>query len=314
MSDTAGRPDDLLRFAEVALSMAKASGTDSVLVYDGGMSDLIERRTRLEQRLRTALDTDQLEMFGQPIVDLDTERITGVELLARWRHEGEWIPPDVFIPIAEESGLIQAVGRWAMGCACDLLGDLERSGNDQSVSVNISGLHLIGGEVASELEHMLDGTTFDRSRLRVELTESFLLSDPDMAARRLAEIRDLGAKIVIDDFGTGYSSLTYLHALPIDGLKLDRSFVSRLGIDESDETIVRLVNDLASGLHLDLVAEGVETVEQHQTLLGHGYPKGQGYLWSRPVPLRELWAILEQNRIDTAERVEASRRTASADA
>ncbi|MFN8052416.1 MAG: EAL domain-containing protein [Acidimicrobiales bacterium] len=293
--------ENLLRFAEVAMSIAKESGTGSVRVYDGTMSDLIERRTRLEQRLRTALATEQLEMFAQPIVDLHTERITGVELLARWRHEGEWIPPDVFIPIAEDSGLIQAVGRWAMGCACSLLEDLKAAGCDQSVSVNISGLHLIGGEVVAELRSLLEGTTFDRSKLRVELTESFLLSDPDLAARRLGEIRDLGAKIVIDDFGTGYSSLTYLHALPIDGLKLDRSFVSRLGVDESDETIVRLVNDLAVGLHLDLVAEGVETAEQHRTLLGHGYPLGQGYLWSRPVPIRELWPLLEQNRLAQVE-------------
>jgi EAL domain-containing protein (putative c-di-GMP-specific phosphodiesterase class I) len=163
------------------------------------------------------------------------------------------------------------------------------------VSVNISGLHLMGGEVVTELAALLDGTTFDRSRLRVELTESFLLDDPEVAAARLDEIRALGAQIVIDDFGTGYSSLTYLHALPIDGLKLDRSFVSRLGSDENDETIVHLVNDLALGLHLDLVAEGVETQEQRLSLLDHGYRKGQGYLWSKPVPIGALWPLLQQN-------------------
>lgn len=298
--DATAGADELLRFADVALTVAKQAGAGTVRVYDESMSDSAERRTRLEQRLRTALATDQLEMFAQPIVDLHDGHVEGVELLARWRHEGEWIPPDVFIPIAEESGLIQALGRWAMGRAVDLLVEFERAGLDQTVSVNISGLHLIGGEVATELAALLAHTTFDRSRLRVELTESFLLDDPELAAARLDEIRDLGAQIVIDDFGTGFSSLTYLHALPIDGLKLDRSFVSRLGLADNDETIVHLVNDLAVGLHLDLVAEGVETEEQRRSLEAHGYRKGQGYLWSRPVPIRELWALLHDDPARTS--------------
>lgn len=294
VSDSSRDATDLLRPAEVALSVAKSHGPGSVAVHDDAMSADVERRTRLEQRLRVALATDQLEMHAQPIVELASESIVGVELLARWRLDGEWIPPDVFIPIAEESGLIQSVGRWGLRRAVELAAELQAGGHRLHVSVNISGVHLLSGEVATQLAARLaERPDVDPSLLRIELTESELVTDPELAAERLTEIRRLGARAVIDDFGTGYSSLTYLHALPIDGIKLDRSFVERLDVDGADQTIVRMVTDLADGLGLDLVAEGVETAAQRDALLAHRYPKGQGYRWSRPVPLDRLWSLIE---------------------
>ena len=167
------------------------------------------------------------------------------------------------------------------------------------VSVNLSGLHLMGGEVANELAPMLAAGSFDPTRLKVELTESVLLSDPDLACDRLAEIRALGPSIYIDDFGTGFSSLTYLHRLPIDGLKLDRSFVSGIGAPGADDTIVRLVHDLATGLGLAVIAEGIETEQERYGLEQYGYRSAQGYLWAKPMPINELWAAIEDNRSAT---------------
>jgi diguanylate cyclase (GGDEF)-like protein/PAS domain S-box-containing protein len=290
-------PEDLPRLAGIALNVAKTEAASAVSLYNDAMSERVEKRSRTEQRLRIALASNELEMFAQPIMNMHSGAISGVELLARWRHEGQWIPPDEFIPIAEETGLISELGRWAMREACGLLEALQNANYDVTVAFNLSGLHLVAGTAAVDLWSTLAARHIDTSRLHVEITESFLLREPELAAARLFDLRTLGAKIFIDDFGTGYSSLTYLHELPIDGLKLDRSFVNRLTESEgsADDAIVRIVGDLADALRLEMVAEGVETTVQEQALLRHGYKLGQGYLWSRPVPIRELWPIVEQN-------------------
>ena len=288
---------EALRSAEIAAHLAKSEQSDNIRIYDHRMGAILEQRTSLEHDLRIALTNGDLEMFCQPIVELSTGKIRSGELLARWNRDGEWVSPDQFIPVAEESGLITPLGAWALDSAAGLLEELWLADIDISISVNISGLHLIVGTVLADLDAALQGRHFPAERMQIELTESFLLGDPELAIKRLNELRDRGPGIVIDDFGTGFSSLAYLQRLPITGMKLDKSFVDPLIELDAPTTIVDAVSDLGRGLGLSVVAEGIEHAHQAELLADSGYEFGQGYLWHKPMPIAEFLALINQSKV-----------------
>lgn len=279
---------DLLHRADLAMYRAKQGGRARVEIYDIAMQDWASQRNRIEQGLRSALIAGELQAFVQPILDLTTGEVVGGELLTRWFHQGEWIAPDVFIPLAEESALIGELGKWVLHRACAVLAEWEALGWDHYLAVNISGLHLMTGDVDADIRSALAAHPIDPTRLKIEITESFLLGDPDTAINRLEILRSMGIGVLVDDFGTGYSSLTYLRRLPIDGIKLDRSFVSDIEDRSSDTTIVDLVAKLADSLRLDSVAEGIETEDQLEAIRRAGYTAGQGWLWAKAMPTADF--------------------------
>ena len=241
---------------------------------------------RIENELRRALERGEMRVHYQPIVELANGRTLGVEALVRWEHrERGLVPPSEFIPLAEETGLVVPLGRWVLDEACRALAALpERI----SLSVNLSGRQLLQPEFCAELKEMLSRRRIEPSRLRLELTESMLIGNGAAARAALTHLRATGVRLCIDDFGTGYSSLSYLHELPIDSLKIDRSFVGAMGDDERKIKIVQSILVLGKSLGIDVVAEGVETLQQAELLRRLGCERAQGYFFSRPVPLEQL--------------------------
>jgi EAL domain-containing protein (putative c-di-GMP-specific phosphodiesterase class I) len=242
----------------------------------------------LETELRRALDQGELVVYYQPIVELPTGRIQDMEALVRWQHpQHGLIAPDRFIPLAEETGLIIPLGMWVLETACrqlrawDTLGDLEAG---LSMSVNLSARQFQHPTLVEDIARVLRASRLDASRLMLEVTESIAMRDAASAASILAELKGLGVRLAIDDFGTGYSSLSYLHRFPIDVLKIDRSFVARLGGERNDAAIVEAVIALARGLNMEVTAEGIETSEQRARLEALGCDRGQGYYFARPLP------------------------------
>jgi EAL domain-containing protein (putative c-di-GMP-specific phosphodiesterase class I) len=241
----------------------------------------------LETQLRQAIEQRSLRTFFQPIVDVRTGRLQGLEALARWPHPDGPITPDEFIPIAEESGLILPLGIWVLNKACaetaKWIATVPEAKN-LHISVNLSGRQLGDPDVVANIAAALSRSGLEPDALWLEITESTLMDDAAGAARTLNAIRELGVHLVIDDFGTGYSSLAYLKRFPVDTLKIDRSFVDGLGRDAESEAIVRAVVGLTESLHLSVIAEGVETLEQLTALHRLGCETYQGYYFSKPVP------------------------------
>ncbi len=273
--------DEAFRRADLAMYKAKQNGRNRIEVFDDAMGRWAEYRAHVEQDLRSALDSgDQLTTAVQPIVDLPTGHVVGGEVLARWtRPDGTVVPPAVFVGVAEETGLAIELGRWALRCAVDMLA--ASPGADWYLAVNISGLHVAGGGLAADVDEIVSRAGVPPRRLVIEITESHLLADLDVAARQLRQVRELGCRIAIDDFGTGYSSLTYLRQLPADVLKIDRSFTSSLRQDGGDATVVEMLCEMATRLGLATVAEGIEDAVTGEALADMGCAFGQGYHWAR---------------------------------
>jgi EAL domain-containing protein (putative c-di-GMP-specific phosphodiesterase class I) len=246
--------------------------------------------------LLDAADRGELRLHFQPIITAASHVIVGVEALVRWEHpERGLLGPDQFIPLAEESGSISAIGRWVLQEACATLKewtDAEPEAAPLTVAVNLSVAQLQDRGLVQDVKDALERSGLGPERLHLEVTESVLSTDPESAARALAQLRDLGVWLVIDDFGTGNSSLTALQRFPFRVLKIDRSFVSGIGIRRDDETIVAATLALAHGLGLSVVAEGVESLKQAQFLIRSGCEELQGYLFSRPVPAGLIEPIL----------------------
>jgi diguanylate cyclase (GGDEF)-like protein len=272
--------EELLRLADVAMYSAKAAGRDQVAVYDESMAEHAERLMALEQDLRGAVRRAEIGLMYQPVVDLDSDRVLGVEALARWSPGGRPVGPDVFIPMAEETGLIVALGEQVLDRA---LGDLARWRADGSdlgyVAVNVSPLQLRDGEFTRRVRRALAEHGLAGADLLVEITESAVGESTPSVIDALAALRDLGVRIAIDDFGTGHSSLARLRHLPVTELKVDRAFVAEI---EHDDRVTRIILDLAHRLGLRTVAEGVETGEQLAALRALGCDAAQGYLLGRP--------------------------------
>ena len=277
---------DLLRHAQIALKRAKQ--TDRIEIYEPETVLLTNNRFSLETALRSAIEADGLQLAFQPLIELATGRVAGFEALARWqRDDGKMISPAEFIPVAEDSGLIVPLGQWVIQAAARTLADWKNAngGDDVSayIAVNVSAIQIARDDVATIVRRALGENHVSADRLMIELTESAIIGDPDVALSVLRELKSLGTRIAMDDFGTGYSNLAYLQELPLDVLKIDRSFVDRMTQDKDKAAIVRTIQSLAEALEMQTTAEGVETAEQAATLGAIGCTYGQGYYYARPM-------------------------------
>lgn len=284
----------LLKNAELALYQAKLRGKNDLAFFTSNLMAMAVERMQLESELRQALLNEELVLYYQPQVSLTTRKVVGLEALVRWPHpQLQMVPPDQFIPIAEESELIVELGEWALHEACRQLRQWQRAGlNIVPVAVNVSARQMRKPDFPEVVEAALRKNGLGPQYLELELTERAVMADVDETVAMMQRIGKLGVKFAVDDFGTGYSSLSYLRHLPLDKLKIDKSFVQDVAVDEGDREIANTVIQLAHGLKLAVVAEGVETTQQMSILLGQGCDTAQGYLFSRPLPPEELAAYL----------------------
>ncbi|MFC7739382.1 putative bifunctional diguanylate cyclase/phosphodiesterase [Roseomonas sp. GCM10028921] len=282
--------DELLRNADIALYRAKAAGRGTWRLFEPGMDTEIQQRRQSELDLRRAVAEEQFDVHYQPLIDARTGMLTGFEALLRWRHpERGMVSPAEFIPLAEEIGLIRAMGAWVLRRACaDAAGWPEHV----KIAVNLSPVQFINGHLVQEVEQALTSAGLSASRLELEITESVLLQDNDATLGMLHRLHDLGVRVSMDDFGTGYSSLSYLRRFPFDKIKIDQSFVRNLGGEKGSIEIVRAVVGLGKALDMNVLAEGVETVEQRGILRAEGCDELQGYLFSKPRPVQDVPAII----------------------
>lgn len=279
--------EDILRDADTAMYRAKTLGRNRVEVFDSEMREGVVARLRLETELRYALERKEIRNEYQPIVSLFSGRIHSFEALVRWHRPSLGsIPPEQFIPVAEETGAIISIGQWVLNEACRQLWiwqQMHTTHHPLTISVNVSARQFTQGDLVDRVRDAIDTLRIEPSSLTLEITESILMHNPETAKSVCSRLKSLGVRIGIDDFGTGYSSLGYLHSFPFDTLKVDRSFVSGMEHDAQKLEIVRTTIALAHNLGLDVVAEGVETAEQMRLLKGLGCEYGQGYLFSRAV-------------------------------
>ncbi|GAC1463106.1 MAG: hypothetical protein NVSMB9_00160 [Isosphaeraceae bacterium] len=290
------RAQDLLRDADLAMYRAKAQGSASRVLFDPAMHVAAVTRMKLEVDLRQAELRKEYRLHFQPIVALRTGCITGFEALVRWEHpEHGLIPPDEFIPVAEQTGLILPLGLWVLREAATQIRQWNSefgTGRPLSINVNLSGRQFFQNDLVSEIERILAETGLNAHELTIEVTESVIMNLVEMAPVMLAGLKELGVRLAMDDFGKGYSSLSYLHQFPFDTLKVDRSFVARIGAGGGNSEIVRTIVALAHGLGMDLVAEGVETADQLALLRELRCQFGQGYFFSRPLTAQAARALL----------------------
>jgi len=289
--------DEVLRDADLAMYAAKAAGRRRVVVFDQSMLQRITEKLRLEGDLRHAIGDGQLTLAYQPLFDLDPYRVSGFEALARWEHPVHGpISPEVFIGLAEESGHIEALTAWVVDQA---VGQMARwhaeypQCADMFMHVNISGRDLAGKALVPMVRRALQRHELAPRFLTLELTETTLMERLSDALASMAELRELGVRFSIDDFGTGYSSLAYLSTLPIDSLKIDRSFVIGMDLLPQNVEIIRAILDLARSLGKKVIAEGIETGAQLAKLKELGVRVGQGYLLSRPLPPHQVPPLFE---------------------
>ena len=296
-------PDDgedsvtLVKNAEVAMYRAKNLGKNNYQYFAPELDAQVHQRIALEMKLRKALEHQEFELYYQPLVDSVTGQIVGAEALIRWISEDKIISPAEFIPLAEDSGLILPLGEWVLKSAAHQAKKWQDAGYELTVSVNISSRQFTGQDLFTLLQNILEDTGLEPFRLYLEVTESMIMGDLAHAQRIMESLRDLGAKFYLDDFGTGYSSLAYLKKLPIDGLKIDRSFVNDIVEDPDSEAIAAVITSLANTLKLQIVAEGVETIEQWDMLQGMSQMLIQGYLVSKPVPADQFELLFLKGNI-----------------
>jgi predicted signal transduction protein with EAL and GGDEF domain len=286
--------DTLLKHADIAMYEAKDRGRNNFQFFKTQMTEKAIERRSVENSLRHALERDEFVLHYQPKIELKTGRITGVEALIRWlRPVHGLVYPMTFVPIAEECGLIVGIGKWVLREACRQAQEWRRSGlAPSSVAVNVSALEFSDPNFVDGVRATLAESGLEPQYLEIELTEGVLMKDIPAAAAVLAELKSMGVRLTVDDFGTGYSSLSYLQEFPIDGLKIDRSFVRKISAEPDDSLIVDAIIKLSESLKLLVVAEGIETEEQRRYLLTLDCAEGQGFLFSRPVPADELTALL----------------------
>lgn len=301
-------PEDILRDADTAMYRAKSLGKARFEVFDADMRASVMARLQLETDLRRALEREEFQNFYQPIVSLSSGQIVGFEALLRWHHPTRgMVSPGEFIPVAEDTGLIRELGWWNLREACRQMTQWRRQYKDHNltVSVNLSAKQFLQPNLVEDIRRLLQELQLPPNTLKLEITESTVMADPAAAIEMLQQIKSLGISLAIDDFGTGYSSLSYLHRFPLDTLKIDRSFIS--GMQEGGEgmEIARTILPMAMNLHLDVIAEGVETAEQLALLQKLQCKYGQGYYFSKPVSAQAAAALLSGRR--TWETVESAK-------
>lgn len=305
-------PPSLLRNAELALDRAKAGGGNAVVFFDPALARAAEQRRHMENDLRLAIQNQQFVLYYQPIVDLPGDRLAGAEALIRWRHpERGMIAPDTFIPIAEDTGLIEEIGLWVLETACQQLADWQRRGLRRYISLNVSGRQIPRGLPPGHLAEVMRSHGVDPAGLAIEITEGILMADVEKAQTWLTAVRNMGCRIYLDDFGTGYSSLSYLKRFPVDTLKVDKGFVRDMSDDSSDRTLVAAVVAMARSLAMDVVAEGVENAAQLRILRQMGCRYAQGYYFSRPLSIDDFEALAERIDLQLGEARRADARTHS---
>ncbi len=290
------RPEDCLRDADTAMYRAKALGKARHEIFDKSMHDHAVALLQLETDLRRAVERREFRVHYQPIVSLETGRISGFEALLRWQHpERGLISPAEFIGLAEETGLIIPIGQWILGEACRqtrIWQEQIDADPPLAISVNLSSKQFLQTDLIERISQMLLKTGLDARSLKLEITESVVMENAGEATAMIRQLRDLGVELYMDDFGTGYSSLSYLHRFPVSTLKIDRSFINRMSPRNEDSEIVRTIVALAHNLHMEVLAEGVETKEQLAQLKALNCEYGQGYLFSKPMEARAAVALL----------------------
>jgi PAS domain S-box-containing protein len=290
------QPEEILRDADIAMCRAMAQGTSGREVFDTQMHALVVQRLKLETELRKAIEREEFRVFYQPIVRLATGQIAGVEALVRWwRNDSELVGPMDFIEVAEESGLMLPISRWVQREACRQARAwhlLFQTDPPLTMTINVSPRQFAQSNLVADIKSDLNETKVDPRSVQLEITETMVISDPNLTIHICSQLKDMGVRLSIDDFGTGHSSLSRLHSLPVDVLKIDRSFICGLEHDRESREIVRLIITLAHHLNLKVVAEGIETVSQRTHLEQLGCEFGQGYLFSPPVEQAVLEKLL----------------------
>jgi diguanylate cyclase (GGDEF)-like protein/PAS domain S-box-containing protein len=299
------RPEDLLRNASIAMHRAKDQGRDKLKVFSTGLLEEAINIMRMETDLRRALERDEFVIHFQPIIALTDKRLTGFEALLRWNHpQMGLVQPADFIHIAEETGLIIPIGLWVIEESCRTMADWRSrhaDATDLTVNVNLSAKQLSQTDLVERVDAILRATGLPAEALKLEITESVMMDNPELAVNRLKRLKALGVKLSMDDFGTGYSSLGYLQKFPVDTLKVDRSFIMRLDVESESRQIIKAVIALAHSMGMDVVAEGIEEPHQDDLLVELKCECGQGFLYSRPVETTTIEAILDGRLVLNAE-------------
>ncbi len=298
--------EKLLQKAEQTMTLAKSRSRNRYQFYVASIDSEMRARRELQNDLAEAINRREFHLVYQPQIDYRLQRITGVEALLRWSHpSGRLVPPDVFIPLAEQNGSIIVIGEWVLDQACRQLREWHAQGfSDLRMAVNLSTVQLHHAGLPETINHLLEVHRLPPETLELEVTETGLMEDIAAATHNLHSLRRSGALIAIDDFGTGYSSLSYLKSLPLDKIKIDKSFVQDMADDHGDTTIVRAIIQLGKSLGMLVIAEGVETAEQERYLIDEGCNEGQGYYYSKPLPAADLTALLQQS-LRFAQRLDA---------
>ncbi len=288
-------PDEVMRHADTAMYLAKNSGKNTFKFYQHYLQKQMERRISIEEKLHHSFEDNQLELYYQPQSDLNTGKITAIEALLRWNHPEEGLlTPDQFIPVAEECGLILKLGEWVLEEACRQNNSWIQQGLCHvPVSINLSAIQFRQSNLMQSLINVLSKTQMPAELLEIELKESALMQDYNLAMDFLQLIKASGGSVAIDDFGTGYSNLSILKKMPVNKLKIDRSFVNDLENDENDQIICRTIINMARSMNLETTAEGVETPEQMKFLKDNGCTNMQGYLLSKPLPAGEFETFIK---------------------
>jgi diguanylate cyclase (GGDEF)-like protein len=292
-----GEAGDLLRNADVALYQAKARGKNCAALFLPEMQSAVHERLEMAIDLHAAVENQEFELYYQPLVDLAGLTLCGTEALLRWRHPTlGWISPDRFIPLAEEIGVIDEVGRWVLNRACQDAVSWRRRDPTMTVAVNVSALQLGTDRFIDMLRDELRTSGLDPAGLVLEITESTLMEDAEATVGRLGQLKALGVRLAIDDFGTGFSSLSYLRQFPVDILKIDRSFLSTVTTSVQTAALVHTLIRLGQSLGLDIIAEGIERSDQLKALQEAECPKAQGFFFAQPMPKESVDDLLRSGR------------------
>jgi diguanylate cyclase (GGDEF)-like protein len=289
--------EELLRDADIAMYRAKWEGKNRYVVFESGMQDEVQARMELEMDLRDAVARKEFFLVYQPTFDIQAMVPRGLEALLRWRHPRRGVvQPDEFVPLLEETGLIVEVGDWVLREACNQAALWREEGHEIGMAVNVAAIQLERDQFLEELAGALEDSGLDPRALTIEITETTIMSDAEHTARRLAAIKELGVRVAIDDFGTGYSSLAYLQRFPVDALKIDRSFISRLSVDPEGETLIRTLIQLGRSLSIETLAEGIEESRELSLLREEHCDTGQGFLFAEPLEAASCERFLQERQ------------------